>query len=62
MYVPLITIVVPVFNVEKYIDTCVKSILNQVYSNLEIILVDDGSTDMSGYKCDINNMHIIFYY
>lgn len=48
----LITIVVPVYNVENYLDKCVESIVNQTYKNLEIILVDDGSTDSSGKKCD----------
>ena len=49
----LISIIVPVYNVENYIDKCVESIINQSYKNLEIILVDDGSTDNSGEKCDI---------
>lgn len=49
---PLISIIVPVYNVEAYLDRCVKSIVNQTYKNLEIILVDDGSTDNSGKKCD----------
>ena len=43
----LISIVVPVYNVEKYLDKCVKSIINQTYDNLQIILVDDGSKDNS---------------
>lgn len=49
----LISIIVPVYNVENYIDRCVESIINQSYKNLEIILVDDGSTDSSREKCDI---------
>lgn len=44
----LISIVVPVYNVENYLDRCVKSIIAQVYTNIEIILVDDGSSDNSG--------------
>lgn len=49
---PLISIVVPVYNVEKYLNQCVSSIINQTYNNIEIILVDDGSTDNSGAICD----------
>lgn len=48
----LISIIVPVYNVEKYLKRCVKSIINQTYKNLEIILVDDGSTDKSPLICD----------
>lgn len=48
----LISVVVPVYNVEKYLDKCVASIVNQTYKNLEIILVDDGSTDSSPAICD----------
>lgn len=47
MKTDLVTIVIPVYNVEKYLDTCVKSVINQTYKNLEVILVNDGSTDSS---------------
>lgn len=49
---PLISIVVPVYNVESYLVNCVSSIIEQTYKNLEIILVDDGSTDKSKKICD----------
>ena len=48
----LFSIVVPIFNVEVFLDECVKSILNQTYYNFELILVDDGSNDSSGKICD----------
>lgn len=48
----LVSVIVPVYNVEQYLDKCVESIINQTYGNIEIILVDDGSSDMSPYKCD----------
>ena len=48
----LITVIVPVYNVEKYLEQCVNSILNQTYKNIEIILVDDGSKDKSGQLCN----------
>lgn len=48
---PLISIIVPVYNVHKYIDRCIKSLINQDYKNREIILVDDGSTDESSEIC-----------
>lgn len=51
-YNKLVSIIVPVFNCEAYLDKCLNSILNQSYTNLEIILVDDGSTDNSGIICD----------
>jgi len=49
----LISIIVPVYNSEPYLEECMKSIMNQTYTNLEIILVNDGSTDKSGELCDI---------
>ena len=48
----LISIIVPVYNVEQYLEKCVDSIINQTYKNLEIILVDDGATDSSSKLCD----------
>lgn len=48
----LISVIVPVYNVEKYLDYCINSIINQTYNNLEILLVDDGSTDQSSAICD----------
>ena len=48
----LISIIVPVYNVEQYLEKCVNSIINQTYKNLEIILVDDGAIDTSGKMCD----------
>lgn len=49
---PLISIIIPVYNVEPFIRRCLDSIINQTYSNLEIVLIDDGSTDRSGLICD----------
>lgn len=49
----LISVVVPIYNIERYLGICIESILNQTYSDMEIILVDDGSTDRSRELCDL---------
>ncbi|MBR5233560.1 MAG: glycosyltransferase family 2 protein [Clostridia bacterium] len=49
---PLISVIIPVYNVEKYIDRSISSVIEQSYKNIEIILVNDGSTDNSGNICD----------
>ena len=49
---PKISVIVPVYNVEKYLHQCVKSILAQTFTDFELILVDDGSPDSSGAICD----------
>ena len=49
---PLISVIVPVYKVEKYLDRCVSSLLAQTYQNVEILLVDDGSPDNCPQMCD----------
>lgn len=49
---PLITVIIPVYNIMEYLPRCVKSVCSQTYTNLEILLVDDGSTDGTGALCD----------
>ena len=49
---PLVSIIVPVYKVEKYLDECVESLVNQTFRNIEIILVDDGSPDNCPKICD----------
>ena len=48
----VISVIVPVYKVEKFLDRCINSIIQQTFTNLEIILVDDGSPDRSGEICD----------
>lgn len=60
----LVSIIIPVYNVEKYIEECILSVQKQTYSNIEVILVNDGSTDNSSDICNYyssiyNNVHII---
>lgn len=52
MNTPLITVIVPVYNIKEYLPRCVASLTAQTYKNLEILLVDDGSTDGTGALCD----------
>ena len=60
---PLISVIIPVYNVEKHIDKCLNSVINQTYKNLEIILINDGSTDNSAEICrnySLKDNRIIF--
>ena len=63
---PMISIIVPVCNVEPYLEKCLDSIAAQTYSNLEVIIVDDASTDRSGQICEDyaacdSRMHVIHF-
>lgn len=49
---PKVSIIVPVYNVKEYLDECIQSIINQTHKNIELILIDDGSSDGSGQICD----------
>ena len=50
--IKIITVIIPVYNVEKYLRRCIDSVLNQIYKHLEVILVDDGSPDGCPMICD----------
>lgn len=52
MFLPLVSVIIPVYNSQKYLYRCIESIREQLYINLEIIIIDDGSTDSSGKICD----------
>ena len=52
MMSPKVSIIIPVFNVEDYLERCLDSILNQIFKEYEVILIDDGSTDKTGEICD----------
>ncbi|MDR2581466.1 MAG: glycosyltransferase [Fibromonadaceae bacterium] len=61
---PLISVIVPVYNTEAYLNRCIESIANQAFKKIEIILVNDGSTDTSGVICDLyakkdSRIHVI---
>ena len=52
----LISVIVPIYNVELYLRECIESILGQTYKNLEVLLIDDGSTDYSGCICSVQGL------
>lgn len=52
MFKPFVSVIIPVYNVENYFPRCMKSVIAQTYSNYEVVLIDDGSTDDSGNMCD----------
>jgi glycosyltransferase involved in cell wall biosynthesis len=57
----MISVIVPVYNVEKYLDKCIQSILKQTYKDFELILVDDGSLDNSPQMCDEYAHRFMFF-
>lgn len=61
---PLISVIVPVYNTDTILNKCLDSVINQTYKNLEIIIIDDGSTDNSpeicdSYKCNDNRVKVV---
>ena len=48
----IVSVIVPIYNVEKYLGKCVESICSQTYENIQILMIDDGSTDNIGAMCD----------
>ena len=54
----MISVIVPIYNSEKYLNQCLTSLVKQTYSDLEIILVNDGSTDSSMNICELSLIHI----
>lgn len=61
MNTPLVSVIIPSYNVESYIDQCIKSIMNQSYSNIEIIVIDDGSNDSTSEKLKKYQNYITLY-
>ena len=55
----LVSIIVPIYKVEKYLDECIESLVNQTWSNIEIIMIDDGSPDNCPTMCDAWQKKII---
>ena len=53
METPLVSVIVPIYKIDKYVGICIESIINQTYQNLELILVDDGSPDRCPEICDL---------
>ena len=61
---PFLSVIVPIYNAEKYLKECLDSVMNQTFKDFEVILVNDGSTDRSPQICDsyakqYNNIHIV---